>query len=558
MDRKKLVFSLSIPDISPEKQDPEYRILDLESKLKEMTRNYQEEKATRKELETKYEIIEKMYTQHLSNLNQFLGSLELPSTHSLHKILEEEYIKKKELEKISYEFEVQKTISNAKKKKEDRVSFWKETTIETPRDENDSEENPSKKTVLTITSVNGDAFAEQESIPDEKDLLEEAFFSIEENESRELPKKRSWTELVEEQIVQNKNKLDSPRKESRRLSEVESDKVKMETELLSKRVGQSFLNQSVNLGTEILEKIIMGIELSIKSTVNFNDKTRKFKVNDILTQTKFDFIDYYPKTFKALRELSSMEDREFRKSISDSHMKVIITPGKSGALLFFTGDRKILLKSVSDTELAFLNSILPKYYQHCVDNKSTLICRILAMYTLKLPNYRLHFIAMENLFPTPPEETYDLKGSSFGREAKEEEKMKKFFKDNDFISRKTKLVMTREQKQKFFHKVMSDVEFLRSCEIMDYSLLLGISSVCKDEKFEDNPKTMFTHFRSADGKSKYYLGIIDILQQWNLKKKAEMGLKSVIHEKKKISSVPPGEYSKRFLDFIFCHLVTEK
>lgn len=47
-----------------------------------------------------------------------------------------------------------------------------------------------------------------------------------------------------------------------------------------------------------------------------------------------------------------------------------------------------------------------------------------------------------------------------------------------------------------------------------------------------------------------YLGIIDILQKYNLKKKIEHACKSVQFDSLSISAVNPTFYNSRFLDFI--------
>ncbi|PSS02866.1 Phosphatidylinositol 4-phosphate 5-kinase [Actinidia chinensis var. chinensis] len=47
-----------------------------------------------------------------------------------------------------------------------------------------------------------------------------------------------------------------------------------------------------------------------------------------------------------------------------------------------------------------------------------------------------------------------------------------------------------------------------------------------------------------------YLGIIDILQNYNMKKKIEHAYKSLQHDPMSISSVEPKLYSKRFIDFL--------
>jgi 1-phosphatidylinositol-4-phosphate 5-kinase len=48
-------------------------------------------------------------------------------------------------------------------------------------------------------------------------------------------------------------------------------------------------------------------------------------------------------------------------------------------------------------------------------------------------------------------------------------------------------------------------------------------------------------------------GIIDILQQYDLKKRGETVLKSILHKKEDISSVGPELYAKRFLRFLSAH-----
>ncbi|ETW02685.1 hypothetical protein H310_06136 [Aphanomyces invadans] len=55
--------------------------------------------------------------------------------------------------------------------------------------------------------------------------------------------------------------------------------------------------------------------------------------------------------------------------------------------------------------------------------------------------------------------------------------------------------------------------------------------------------------RKKNGKI-YFVGIIDILQQYNTRKITETVVKGLVHNKKDISSVPPDQYGDRFLDFI--------
>ena len=51
----------------------------------------------------------------------------------------------------------------------------------------------------------------------------------------------------------------------------------------------------------------------------------------------------------------------------------------------------------------------------------------------------------------------------------------------------------------------------------------------------------------------YFLGLIDNLQQFDLKKRGEFVLKSMIHNSAEISSVNPTLYRSRFVQFITDH-----
>ena len=51
----------------------------------------------------------------------------------------------------------------------------------------------------------------------------------------------------------------------------------------------------------------------------------------------------------------------------------------------------------------------------------------------------------------------------------------------------------------------------------------------------------------------YFLGVIDILQQYDLRKRGETFLKSWLHPLAGLSSVPPAAYAQRFVEFIAAH-----
>ena len=60
---------------------------------------------------------------------------------------------------------------------------------------------------------------------------------------------------------------------------------------------------------------------------------------------------------------------------------------------------------------------------------------------------------------------------------------------------------------------------------------------------------------TAGGRYIYYLGVIDILQQYNSKKIAETFFKGFRHNRKQISAVNPNFYGDRFIEFMEKHVL---
>ncbi|XP_062930978.1 phosphatidylinositol 5-phosphate 4-kinase type-2 gamma isoform X3 [Cynocephalus volans] len=246
------------------------------------------------------------------------------------------------------------------------------------------------------------------------------------------------------------------------------------------------------------------------------------------------------------------------------------------------------------------------YIVKCHGN--TLLPQFLGMYRVSVDNEDSYMLVMRNMFShrLPVHRKYDLKGSLVSREASDKEKVKELptLKDMDFLNKNQKVYIGEEEKKVFLEKLKRDVEFLVQLKIMDYSLLLGIHDIIRgsepeeegpvreDESEGDGDCTLTTGpaalvgsygtspegiggyihshrplgpgefesfidvyaIRSAEGapqKEVYFMGLIDILTQYDAKKKAAHAAKTVKHGAgAEISTVHPEQYAKRFLDFI--------
>ncbi|KAM9342854.1 phosphatidylinositol 5-phosphate 4-kinase type-2 gamma [Pholidichthys leucotaenia] len=334
----------------------------------------------------------------------------------------------------------------------------------------------------------------------------------------------------------------------------------------------------------------------------------KIKVNNHLFNKEnlpghFKFKEYCPQVFRNLRERFGIEDLDYQVSLTRSPPTNVDDQGEG--LLLNSYDRTLVVKQISSEDIADMHNILSEYHQHIVKcHGNTLLPQFLGMYRVSVDSEETYLIVMRNMFShrLVVHRKYDLKGSLVAREASDKEREKDLptFKDMDFRNNMQKVYVTDEQKEKFMEKLNKDVEFLVKLKIMDYSLLLGIhdigraerdreeeeaEEVSNDEETEaENGLAVGSYGNSPEGiagymssckplgpsefdpyvdvyavrscpgapqREVYFMGLIDVLTQYDTKKKAAHAAKTVKHGAgAEISTVHPEQYAKRFRDFI--------
>ncbi|EGC39800.1 hypothetical protein DICPUDRAFT_52460 [Dictyostelium purpureum] len=279
----------------------------------------------------------------------------------------------------------------------------------------------------------------------------------------------------------------------------------------------------------------------------------------IKSQFSYKFTDYSPKVFRKIRELCKVNSADYMLSLAQNTLTEEPTQGKSNSLFYFTSDKKLLIKTITTTEFEHLKSLLPNYYFHLLQNPDSLIVKFYGLHYIspsKMKN--TFFVVMDNIFGDHQmDEIYDLKGSTLQRKAEEG---KRVLMDLDFSSR---IFISEDMKNKFFKQIENDCNFLEKNSSMDYSLLLGIHYLkgkkINDEDIDDQQPFFKKEMggilsRTASGDlydRVYYLGIIDILTVYNIKKQIEHTYKSVAYDTiDSMSAVDPTTYSKRFKNFI--------
>ncbi|MES1914126.1 MAG: hypothetical protein MHM6MM_006249 [Cercozoa sp. M6MM] len=150
-----------------------------------------------------------------------------------------------------------------------------------------------------------------------------------------------------------------------------------------------------------------------------------------------------------------------------------ISNSKSGQYFFYSHDKQFMIKTQTKSESKFLRALLPSYFEYVMNEPNTLLTRFFGLHRVTLRGRTLYFIVMHSVFDTDRiiHETYDLKGSTHGRSARDSETV---FKDLDFLDRGLHLRIGRERGACFVDQLARDVSFLASHGIMDYSLLVGI------------------------------------------------------------------------------------
>ncbi|KAI0997409.1 Phosphatidylinositol 4-phosphate 5-kinase [Podosphaera aphanis] len=208
--------------------------------------------------------------------------------------------------------------------------------------------------------------------------------------------------------------------------------------------------------------------------------------NELTPSAKYDFKfkDYAPWVFRHLRARFKLDPADYLMSLTSKYiLSELGSPGKSGSFFYFSRDYKYIIKTIHHAEHKFLRKILKEYYAHVEENPNTLLSQFYGLHRVKMPYGRkIHFVVMNNLFPPHRDihQTFDLKGSTVGRDYKEEDLEKNpraTLKDLNWLRRDLHLEFGPQKRRLFFEQIEKDVQLLQRLGIMDYSMLVGIHNL---------------------------------------------------------------------------------
>lgn len=221
--------------------------------------------------------------------------------------------------------------------------------------------------------------------------------------------------------------------------------------------------------------------------------------NELTPSAKYDFKfkDYAPWVFRHLRAKFKIDPADYLMSLTSKYiLSELGSPGKSGSFFYFSRDYKYIIKTIHHAEHRLLRKILKEYYTHIEDNPNTLLSQFYGLHRVKIPyGKKIHFVIMNNLFPPHRDihQTFDLKGSTVGRDFKEEDLEKNpraTMKDLNWLRRNYHLEFGPEKKNAFLEQMEKDVHLLQKMKIMDYSMLVGIHDLAKGNNENIRDKTL--------------------------------------------------------------------
>ncbi|KAL7924796.1 hypothetical protein ACQKWADRAFT_258055 [Trichoderma austrokoningii] len=258
--------------------------------------------------------------------------------------------------------------------------------------------------------------------------------------------------------------------------------------------------------------MLTGIRVSVSRTnakldreltdADFNVKQKStFDItgNELVPSAKYDFKfkDYAPWVFRHLRNAFRLDPADYLMSLTGKYiLSELGSPGKSGSFFYFSRDYKYIIKTIHHAEHKFLRKILREYYKHVTENPNTLLSQFYGLHRVKMPyGKKIHFVVMNNLFPPHRDvhTTFDLKGSTIGRDYREEDLEKNpraTLKDLNWLRRKQNLELGMQKKKLFLEQLQRDVALLKRLHIMDYSLLVGIHDLSRGNEENLRGKTL--------------------------------------------------------------------
>lgn len=321
--------------------------------------------------------------------------------------------------------------------------------------------------------------------------------------------------------------------------------------------------------------------------------------------------EYAPEVFRYLRQLEGVQEAQFCDEwcLPKERLDLELGEGRSMAMFLKSKSMEFMCKTISDVEVAVMLGVLQNYTKHLSNNRHSLLMRFLMLLKVEVLGEVGYILCFADIFAGCDmlNERWDIKGRrpkpgkyrhfpKFAeKQNKEVEESCKRFNSLDHVDHK-KLVTRKDKdltrlfwleeyaRQDLLSQLHDDFQFLRSCGLMDYSILVGVKysgqSTCsagrsmrmtfalgeenqrgvREMRSREASPEMVTHYdpatithnskyhygiQSLKGHETYYIGIIDMLTVYNMKKKTANFFKTFLWTEATLSTIPPEDYEER-------------
>ncbi|PHU14820.1 putative 1-phosphatidylinositol-3-phosphate 5-kinase FAB1C [Capsicum chinense] len=262
---------------------------------------------------------------------------------------------------------------------------------------------------------------------------------------------------------------------------------------------------------------------------------------------KYSVLCLYASQFRHLRDRWCTSEVDFIASLSRCR-SWDAKGGKSNSLFAKTVDDRFIIKEIKRAEFDSFLKFAPSYFEYMdqchAKRNQTCLAKILGIYQVNVrprggKETRHDLMVMENLsFGRVTTRQYDLKGALHARFSAAGNGAGDVLLDQNFVNdmNVSPLYVGTRSKRALQRAVWNDCTFLKSINVMDYSLLVGVDSQRRE----------------------LVCGIIDYLRQYTWDKQLENWVKSslVIPKNQLPTIVSPKEYYKRFRKFIDTHFLS--
>ncbi|PWN92723.1 hypothetical protein FA10DRAFT_263481 [Acaromyces ingoldii] len=286
--------------------------------------------------------------------------------------------------------------------------------------------------------------------------------------------------------------------------------------------------------------------------------------------TKVSCVSWFAEDFAALRQKWGVT-QDFVESLSRCK-SWSAAGGKSKSGFFMTLDEQWIAKqlltvwSVDEKEafLEFAPAYL-RYMMNSVQNECpTLLVKIAGVYSIKIKDVKtgetklkMSVQVLENVFAGDDGQSirFDLKGIrerrvKAGSQATDEDKAAVWWDGEWIDSFQSRAYVPEPCKALFRRALQNDLTFLTASNVMDYSLLVGVTEpsleveYSSDEASSKQGKASALKRKRDDGNT-FRCRLVDFLGAWTLVKQLESSSKKALKQQAP-TVIPPADYAGRF------------